>query len=186
MQVVADTTAVLKSDGENVKALFRRGQALKELRNWAGAAADLAALVKLQPSNKAASTELKEVRKQQTASKAEVKTAESARTKAVESLMGVGSSPSSSSSSSSSSKSANGQSVSKAKGAKAKGKGGMVIEEISSTKLTDDDDKPAAAAGSSSSSSTRWTLRVLLPPSAAATALCHTSFGAGTAPAAFE
>ena len=183
MQVVADTTAVLKSDGENVKALFRRGQALKELRNWAGAAADLAALVKLQPSNKAASTELKEVRKQQTASKAEVKTAESARTKAVESLMGVGSSPSSSSSSS---KSANGQSVSKAKGAKAKGKGGMVIEEISSTKLTDDDDKPAAAAGSSSSSSTRWTLRVLLPPSAAATALCHTSFGAGTAPAAFE
>lgn len=128
-QCVSDATVVLKADADNVKALFRRGQAHKALENWKQAAADLTKVIRLQPGNKQAQVELSHVQK----NAAKVETA---RTKAVETMMkrsaGDKDSPSLLSESGfSNSKKSN--------------KGGLVIEEVSSTKLTEDKPKPKAA-----------------------------------------
>ena len=53
-----DTTIVLKEEPGNVKALFRKGQAYMGLDEYEHAARELKQVVKLQPDNKAAKTEL--------------------------------------------------------------------------------------------------------------------------------
>jgi tetratricopeptide (TPR) repeat protein len=55
---VADTTDVLHQHPDNVKALFRRGQALAKQQKWAAAAADLQRLIKLKPNDKKAAAML--------------------------------------------------------------------------------------------------------------------------------
>lgn len=71
---LADTTTVLKTEPGNVKALFRKGQAYMGLDEYEHAARELTEVVKLQPTNKAAKTELA----QANAKLAQIKTVESA------------------------------------------------------------------------------------------------------------
>jgi len=73
-QALKDTTTVLKTEPDNVKALFRKGQAYMGLDEYEHAARELAEVVKLQPTNKAAKTELA----QANAKLAQIKTVEAA------------------------------------------------------------------------------------------------------------
>jgi hypothetical protein len=55
---LSDTEAVLGDDAANIKALFRRGQALQGLGRWGEAVQVLREVVAQQPTNKAAHSEL--------------------------------------------------------------------------------------------------------------------------------
>lgn len=76
-QALKDTTTVLKTEPDNVKALFRKGQAYMGLDEYEHAARELAEVVRLQPTNKAAKTELA----QANAKLAQIKTVEAAVSK---------------------------------------------------------------------------------------------------------
>uniref|UniRef100_H2ZC97 RNA-polymerase II-associated protein 3-like C-terminal domain-containing protein n=1 Tax=Ciona savignyi TaxID=51511 RepID=H2ZC97_CIOSA len=59
----SDCTEALKRDPKNIKALFRRAQANKNLKNYEKACQDLNQVLKLEPENKSANTELVAVKK---------------------------------------------------------------------------------------------------------------------------
>ncbi|KAL6068026.1 Peptidyl-prolyl cis-trans isomerase D [Balamuthia mandrillaris] len=63
--VVADCTNALAIDPQNVKGLYRRGQARCGLKEWTEAKKDLAEAAKLEPQNKAVHQELQRVTKLQ-------------------------------------------------------------------------------------------------------------------------
>jgi len=67
------TSEVLKDEAENVKALFRRGQAHLNLANFAECKADLLAAYKLEPENKAVKVEIGKLKKKMAEHKAKEK-----------------------------------------------------------------------------------------------------------------
>jgi tetratricopeptide (TPR) repeat protein len=90
-QALKDTTTVLKTEPDNVKALFRKGQAYMGLDEYEHAARELAEVVKLQPTNKAAKTELA----QANAKLAQIKTVEAAMSQHLAGSDGADDAPSS-------------------------------------------------------------------------------------------
>eukprot|EP00911_Craspedida_sp_UC1_P001017 UC1_evm2s761 len=61
-RAAADATAVLRLDDNNVKALYRRSRARRALQQHAAAVQDLEWVLKLDPSNKAATTDINKAR----------------------------------------------------------------------------------------------------------------------------
>merc|ERR1711962_1285427 len=59
-KALADCNSALKINKNHVKALFRRAQANKMLRNYKDSLADLATVLKTEPSNNAAKKEMEE------------------------------------------------------------------------------------------------------------------------------